>query len=241
MNLLEVRNISVDYGGIHALRNVSVSIPDKGVVAIIGANGAGKSTLLKTIAGLVAQNAGSVHLGNEDISRLKTHERIDRGVVLCPEGRRLFSELTVYENIRMGAYRMRDKQEFRERLDFLYGIFPRVAERRNQIASSLSGGEQQMVAIARSLINKPRILMLDEPTLGLAPKLIIEVGNLVQTINKEGVTVLLVEQNAKLALKISDYGFVIETGSIALQGNSADLLKSEEVSSIYLGGGKGEH
>lgn len=241
MNLLEVRNISVDYGGIHALRNVSVSIPDKGVVAIIGANGAGKSTLLKTIAGLVAQNDGSVHLGHEDISRLKTHERIDRGVVLCPEGRRLFSELTVYENIRMGAYRMRNKQEFRERLDFLYGIFPRVAERRNQVASSLSGGEQQMVAIARSLINKPRVLMLDEPTLGLAPKLIIEVGNLVQTINKDGVTVLLVEQNAKLALKISDYGFVIETGSIALQGDSADLLKSEEVSSIYLGGGKGEH
>ncbi|SMF90049.1 amino acid/amide ABC transporter ATP-binding protein 2, HAAT family [Azospirillum oryzae] len=241
MNLLEVRNISVDYGGIHALRNVSVTIPEKGVVAIIGANGAGKSTLLKTIAGLVAQNDGSIHLGHEDISRLRTHERIDRGVVLCPEGRRLFSELTVYENIRMGAYRMRDKQEFRERLDFLYGIFPRVAERRNQVASSLSGGEQQMVAIARSLINKPRVLMLDEPTLGLAPKLIIEVGNLVQTINKEGVTVLLVEQNAKLALKISDYGFVIETGSIALQGDSADLLKSEEVSSIYLGGGKGEH
>lgn len=241
MNLLEVRNVSVDYGGIHALRNVSVTIPDKGVVAIIGANGAGKSTLLKTIAGLVTQNDGSVHLGHEDISRLRTHERIDRGVVLCPEGRRLFSELTVYENIRMGAYRMRDKREFRERLDFLYGIFPRVAERRNQVASSLSGGEQQMVAIARSLINKPRVLMLDEPTLGLAPKLIIEVGNLVQTINKEGVTVLLVEQNAKLALKISDYGFVIETGSIALQGDSAELLKSEEVSSIYLGGGKGEH
>ncbi|WP_051419704.1 ABC transporter ATP-binding protein [Paracoccus pantotrophus] len=240
MSLLEVRNVSVDYGGVHALRDVSVSVPDKGVVAIIGANGAGKSTLLKTIAGLVGQNGGSVHFDGQDISRLKTHERIDRGIMLCPEGRRLFPELTVFENIRMGAYRMRDRQQFAERLDFLYGIFPRVAERRNQVASSLSGGEQQMVAIARSLINKPRVLMLDEPTLGLAPKLVVEVGNLVGTINREGITVVLVEQNAKLALKISDYGFVVETGSIALQGNSADLLSSEDVSGIYLGGGKGE-
>jgi branched-chain amino acid transport system ATP-binding protein len=240
MSLLETKNISVDYGGVHALQDVSVSVPEKAVVAIIGANGAGKSTLLKTIAGLVGQNKGSVFLDGEDISKLKTHDRIDRGIVLCPEGRRLFPELTVYENIRMGAYRMRDKQEFRRRLEFLYGIFPRVAERRNQIASSLSGGEQQMVAVARALINKPRVLMLDEPTLGLAPKLIVEVGNLIGTINKEGITVILVEQNAKLALKISDYGFVIETGSIALKGDSAELMKSDDVTSIYLGGGKGE-
>lgn len=238
MNLLETRQLSVDYGGVSALRDVSVAIPDKGVVAIIGANGAGKSTLLKTITGLVGQNGGSVHFDGQDISRLKPHERLDRGIALCPEGRRLFPDLTVSENIRMGAYRMRDMRQFQTRLEFLYGIFPRVAERRHQIASSLSGGEQQMVAIARSLINKPRVLMLDEPTLGLAPKLVIEVGNLVGTINKEGITVVLVEQNAKLALKISDYGFVIETGSLVLQGPSADLLKSDEISSIYLGGGK---
>ena len=235
--MLETVGLFVDYGGVHALRDVSVAIPDKGVAAIIGANGAGKSTLLKAIAGLVRPSKGSVRLDGEDIVRLKPHERLDRGIVLCPEGRRLFPELTVYENIRMGAYRLRDNAAFRQRLEFLYGIFPRVAERSSQVASSLSGGEQQMVAIARALISKPRILMLDEPTLGLAPKLIHEVAKLVRTINEEGITVLLVEQNAKLALKISDRAFVLETGSVALEGTSAELLQSDRVQSVYLGGG----
>ena len=234
--MLESANLCVDYGGVHALREVSVSVPEKSVVAIIGANGAGKSTLLKTIAGLVQPGSGSVQLDGEDISRLRSHERLDRGIVLCPEGRRLFPELTVYENIRMGAYRTRDSGKFRTRLDFLYSIFPRVAERRNQIASSLSGGEQQMVAIARALISQPRILMLDEPTLGLAPKLILEVAKLVQTINREGITIVIVEQNAKLALKISEYAFVLETGSVTLQGSSAELLASDSVQDAYLGG-----
>ena len=236
MNLLETSQLCVDYGGVHALRDVSVSIPDKSVVAIIGANGAGKSTLLKTVAGLTRQSKGSVLLEGQDISALKPHERLDRGIVLCPEGRRLFPDLTVYENIRMGAYRMRSKQQFRERLEFLYSIFPRVAERSKQIASSLSGGEQQMVAIARALVSQPRILMLDEPTLGLAPKLIIEVAKLVQTINRQGVTVLIVEQNAKLALKISNNAFVLETGSVTLHGSSAELLLSDSVQNAYLGG-----
>jgi branched-chain amino acid transport system ATP-binding protein len=236
MSLLETQGLSVDYGGVHALRDVSVRIPEKGVVAIIGANGAGKSTLLKTLVGIVRQGKGSVRLDGQDISALKPHERLDRGIALCPEGRRLFPELTVYENIRMGAYRMRDSRQFRERLDFLHDIFPRVAERRNQIASSLSGGEQQMVAIARAFISKPRILMLDEPTLGLAPKLVLDVAKLVQTINREGITIVLVEQNAKLALKISDYAFVLETGSVTLEGKSADLLSSEKVQNAYLGG-----
>jgi branched-chain amino acid transport system ATP-binding protein len=235
--LLETANLYVDYGGIHALRDVSVNVPEKSIVAIIGANGAGKSTLLKTIAGLVRQSSGSIRLNGEDISGLRPHERLDRGIVLCPEGRRLFPELTVYENIRVGAYRMRDSRQFRQRLEFLHAIFPRVAERRNQIASSLSGGEQQMVAIARALISQPRILMLDEPTLGLAPKLILEVARLVQTINRAGITIVLVEQNAKLALKISDYAFVLETGSVALEGRSADLLLSDNVQHAYLGGG----
>jgi branched-chain amino acid transport system ATP-binding protein len=235
--LLEATNLSVDYGGVHALRNVSIKVPLKGVAAIIGANGAGKSTLLKTIAGLVRQSAGAVRLDGEDISGLKPHERLDRGIVLCPEGRRLFPELTVYENIRVGAYRVKDGKQFRERLDFLYEVFPRVAERRGQIASSLSGGEQQMVAIARALISRPRIIMLDEPTLGLAPKLILEVAKLVQTINREGITVVLVEQNAKLALRISDYAFVLETGSLTLEGPSADLLASDNIHDAYLGGG----
>jgi branched-chain amino acid transport system ATP-binding protein len=234
--LLETTQLCVDYGGVHALRDVTVRIADKSVVAIIGANGAGKSTLLKTIAGLVRQSSGEVRLDGQDLSSLKPHERMDRGIVLCPEGRRLFPDLTVYENIRMGAYRMRDKRQFRERLDLLHQIFPRVAERRAQVASSLSGGEQQMVAIARALVSQPRILMLDEPTLGLAPKLIHEVAKLVQRINAEGVTVVIVEQNARLALKISDQAYVLETGSISLQGPSADLLLSDSVQNAYLGG-----
>jgi branched-chain amino acid transport system ATP-binding protein len=234
--LLETATLSVDYGGVHALREVSIRIPDKGVVAIIGANGAGKSTLLKAIAGLVRPGGGTVRLDGQDINALKTHERLDRGIVLCPEGRRLFPDLTVQENIRMGAYRMRDSRRFRERLEQLQAIFPRVAERRTQIASSLSGGEQQMVAIARAFIGQPRILMLVEPTLGLAPKLIHEVAGLVKTINAEGVTVLIVEQNAKLALRISNYAYVLETGSIALEGPSAQLLASDRVRNAYLGG-----
>jgi branched-chain amino acid transport system ATP-binding protein len=236
MNLLEVSNLFVDYGGVHALRDVSVGIPDKGVVSIIGANGAGKSTLLKAIAGLVRQNNGSVRYDGHEISTLRPHQRLDRGITLCPEGRRLFPEMTVYENIRVGAYRMRDSQLFRDRLDMIYESFPRVAERRKQIASSLSGGEQQMVAIARALIGRPRILMLDEPTLGLAPKLIHEVANLVQKINRDGVTVMIVEQNAKLALRISDTAYVLETGSVALKGKSSELLQSREVQDAYLGG-----
>jgi branched-chain amino acid transport system ATP-binding protein len=241
MNLLETEGLSVDYGGVHALRQVSVAIPDRSVVSIIGANGAGKSTLLKTIVGLVRQNAGTVRYDGQDISRLKPHERLDRGIVLCPEGRRLFPEMTVYENIRVGAYRVRDAGKFRRRLDQIYDIFPRVAERRKQLASSLSGGEQQMVAIARALISNPRVLMLDEPTLGLAPKLILEVAKLVQSVNAEGVTVVLVEQNAKLALRTSSSAYVLETGSIALQGASEELLRSASVQEAYLGGAQHAH
>lgn len=234
--MLETTHLCVDYGGVHALRDVSVQVPDKSVVSIIGANGAGKSTLLKTIVGLHRQSSGTVLLDGQDISRLKPHERLDLGIALCPEGRRLFPDLTVYDNIRVGAYRMQDNKLFRQRLEFLHEIFPRVAERGQQIASSLSGGEQQMVAIARALISQPRILMLDEPTLGLAPKLILEVAKLVQTLHSQGVTVVMVEQNAKLALKISDQAFVLETGTVTLQGRSADLLQSDAVQNAYLGG-----
>ena len=234
--MLETNSISVDYGGIHALRDVTVKIPDKSVVSIIGANGAGKSTLLKTLAGVVRPNKGAVLLDGQDITKLKPHERMDRGIALCPEGRKLFPDLTVYENIRVGAYRMRDSKKFKQRLEFLEQIFPKVAERAGQIASSLSGGEQQMVAIARAFISDPRILMLDEPTLGLAPKMILEVARLVQKINSEGVTIVLVEQNAKLALKISDYAYVLETGSVNLEGPSAEVMASDAVHEAYLGG-----
>jgi branched-chain amino acid transport system ATP-binding protein len=236
MSLLEVQGLCVDYTGVHALRDVSIGVPEKSIVAIIGANGAGKSTLLKTVAGLVRHGAGGIRLDGQDISGLKPHERLDCGIVLCPEGRRLFPDLTVDENLRMGAYRMTDKRRFRERLEFLHTIFPKVAERGKQIASSLSGGEQQMVAIARALMSRPRMLMLDEPTLGLAPKLILEVAKLVRTIHGEGVTVVIVEQNAKLALKIADYAYVLETGSVTLEGTGADLLTSDSVQKAYLGG-----
>lgn len=234
--MLETVDLSVGYGGVSALRSVSVEVPEGEVLAIIGANGAGKSTLLKTIAGLVRPSAGRVLLDGQDITMRRPHQRLDSGIVLCPEGRRLFPDLTVYENIRMGAYRLRDREAFRKRLAFLYEIFPRVAERSRQVASSLSGGEQQMVAIARALICKPRILMLDEPTLGLAPKLILEVARLVKTINADGVTVVIVEQNAKLALKISHHAYVLETGRVSLSGSSDQLLQSDQVQNAYLGG-----
>ena len=234
--MLETRELSVDYGGVHALREVAVSVPVGSVVAIIGANGAGKSTLLKSVAGLVRPNRGQILLEGQDITALPPHARLERGIALCPEGRRLFAEMTVYENIRVGAYRLRDANRFRTQLDLIYGIFPRVAERRNQIAASLSGGEQQMVAIARALMCHPRLLMLDEPTLGLAPKLIVEVANLVRRINAEGITVVIVEQNAKLALRISGSAYVLETGSVALSGPSAELMQTARVQEAYLGG-----
>ncbi|ETF02205.1 amino acid ABC transporter ATPase [Advenella kashmirensis W13003] len=234
--MLKITNLCVSYGSVSALSHVSVSVPESGVVAIVGANGAGKSTLLKSIAGLTRPVAGQIVMDGSDISSLKPHERLDRGLALCPEGRRLFPEMTVFENIRVGAYRNRDTAKFRRRLDMLYAIFPRIAERRRQLASSLSGGEQQMVAIARALISQPRILMLDEPTLGLAPKLIHEVARLVRTVRQEGIAVVMVEQNAKLALKISDYGYVLETGELRLEGASSELLQSDHIVRAYLGG-----
>lgn len=235
--MLEASNIVVEYGGVRALHDVTVRVAEKQILAIIGANGAGKSTLLKTMAGLVRQKSGVVRLEGVDISALRPHARLDRGIVLCPEGRRLFPDLTVLENIRMGAYRLRDGREFRRRLERLHDSFPRIAERAGQVASSLSGGEQQMVAIARALISHPRVLMLDEPTLGLAPKLILEVARLVQTFRDEGITIVIVEQNAKLALRISDAAVVLETGHVALAGPSAELITAEAVQNAYLGGG----
>ena len=236
MSLLETTQLNVHYGAVQALRDVSIRVEENTVVAIVGANGAGKSTLLKTIAGLAQPSHGSVCLAGQDITKLRPHQRLELGIALCPEGRRLFPELTVYENLRVGAYRIRDRAHFRQRMDFLYSIFPRIAERNKQLASSLSGGEQQMVAIARALVSKPRLLMLDEPTLGLAPKMIHEVARLVQTLQREGLTVVMVEQNAKLALKLSKKAYVLETGTVKLEGASECLLASEEISQAYLGG-----
>lgn len=235
MNSLEVKDLSVSYDGILALRNISLGFKDKEIASIIGANGAGKSTLLKAISGLIKPKNGNISFKGQDITNLKTYERLELGIVLCPEGRRLFPDMTVYENLKMGAYQVTNSIEFRRRMDFLHDIFPLIATRRDQIASSMSGGEQQMVAIARSLMSQPKLLLLDEPTLGLAPKLILEVIRLVQSINREGISVVLVEQNAKLALKVSDNAFLLESGNLSMQGSSEELLNSNTVLSAYLG------
>jgi len=237
MNLLEVDDITVAYDGVSALRGVSIAVAEREVVSIVGANGAGKSTLLKAIVGLIAPSRGRILFEDVDLSGSPPQQRLDRGITLCPEGRRLFPQMTVYENIRMGAYRTTDRGAFRQRLDLMYAMFPKLAERRGQLAASLSGGEQQMVAIARALMSRPRLLMLDEPTLGLAPKMIHEVARLVGIVKAEGIAVVLVEQNARLALKISERGYVLENGVVSLSGTSADLLADDHVQNIYLGGG----
>ncbi|MDB5847564.1 MAG: high-affinity branched-chain amino acid transport ATP-binding protein [Rhodoferax sp.] len=236
MNLLEVQQLTAAYDNVLALKAVSIEVQAGEVVAVLGANGAGKSTLLKTIVGLVASREGRVVFDGQDIATQKPHQRLELGITLCPEGRRLFPQMTVFENIRMGAYRLKDRGVFRRRLALLYDMFPKLAERGKQVASSLSGGEQQMVAIARALVSQPRLLLLDEPTLGLAPKMIHEVARLVRLIHAEGIAVILVEQNAKLALRISDRGYVLENGAVSLVGQSADLLADRHVQQIYLGG-----
>lgn len=236
MSLLEISAITVAYDAVLALNSVSIKVGKQEVVSILGANGAGKSTLLKAIVGLVPSRSGKIVFDGADISQAKPHQCLERGITLCPEGRRLFPQMTVYENIRMGAYRSPDRAVFRQRIELLYDMFPKLAERAGQIASSLSGGEQQMVAIARALMSRPRLLMLDEPTLGLAPMMIHEVARLVKLINAEGIAVLLVEQNAKLALKISERGYVLENGIVSLTGASLELLSNDHVQRIYLGG-----
>jgi branched-chain amino acid transport system ATP-binding protein len=236
MSLLRVTGASAAYQDVVALHDVDLEVRESEVVAVLGANGAGKSTLLKTIVGLVPLRAGKILFGARDISTLKPQQVLHEGVTLCPEGRRLFPDMTVAENIRLGAYSCRDTGTIRRRLEMLYDMFPKLSERARQLASSLSGGEQQMVAIARAMMSQPKLLLLDEPTLGLAPKMIHEVARLVKLINAEGISVMLVEQNARLALRIAHRGYVLEHGAVSLQGESADLLSNEHVQRIYLGG-----
>lgn len=236
MSLLEVRDLDVAYDGVPALRGVDLTVSEGEVVTVLGANGAGKSTLLKAIVGLVPSQRGQLRFNGTDLRGMSPPRCLDLGITLCPEGRRLFPEMTVLENIRMGAYSSRDRAAFKQRLEQMYEMFPKLADRTEQTASSLSGGEQQMVAIARALMSKPKLLLLDEPTLGLAPKMIHEVARLVKLINAEGIAVVLVEQNARLALRISDRGVVLENGEVSLRGTSAELLGNEAVQRIYLGG-----
>ena len=235
MSLLDVRDLQVHYGRINALKGVTISVDEGQLVALIGANGAGKTTLINAITGAAPSSAGSVVFRGERITNEKPHLITRRGIAHVPEGRNIFSELSVEENLEIGAYITHDKSTIRRLIEENYTLFPRLAERRRQEGGSLSGGEQQMLAIARGLMSEPRLLLLDEPSLGLAPLLVETVFELITRINTRGVSVLLVEQNANIALQIASYGYALETGSIILQDEAKALLTNEQVRKAYLG------
>ena len=233
--MLAIRDLNVHYGGIHALRGINIDVPDGKIISLIGANGAGKSTTLKSIMGLVPKTDGHVYWDDTEITSLKTKDVVAEGIILCPEGRRIFPDLTVDENIAAGAYLRKDKDQIKRDRDWVYELFPRIAGRTWQLGATLSGGEQQMLAVARALMSKPKLLMLDEPSLGLAPLVIKDIFAIIQKIKEEGVNILLIEQNAKAALDISDYAYVLETGVITMAGPGKALLNDERVQAAYLG------
>jgi branched-chain amino acid transport system ATP-binding protein len=236
--MLEVRDLHVHYGNIAALHGLSLTIEQGSIVTLIGANGAGKSTTLRALSGVIKAKSGSIKFAGEEIANEPAHETVARGLAHVPEGRMIFANLSVYENLLIGAYLRRDKANFAKDLDFIYGIFPRLKERKRQSAGTLSGGEQQMLAIGRALMGKPKCLMLDEPSLGIAPILVQTIFSKIVEINRDlGLTILLVEQNANLALEISHRGYVLETGRIILEDTSEALRANEQVKAAYLGGG----
>jgi branched-chain amino acid transport system ATP-binding protein len=235
--MLRVEGLSAHYGGIHALQGIALEVKDGSIVSLIGANGAGKSTTLKAIVGLVKPSGGTVSWNGEALTGLATKDIVSRGVCLVPEGRRVFPNLTVDENLTLGAYSRSDKPGIAADRTKVFDLFPRLAERREQKAGTLSGGEQQMLAVGRALMTRPKLLMMDEPSLGLAPLVVKMIFDIVRTINAEGVTVLLIEQNAKAALEIADYGYVLETGRITLHGPGKQLLDDDRVRRAYLGEG----
>jgi branched-chain amino acid transport system ATP-binding protein len=235
--VLEVHNLSVQYGSITALHGISLSVPAQGIVTLIGGNGAGKTTTLRAISGMVRPTSGRILFDGQDITGLAPHEIVRRGLAHSPEGRLVFANLTVMENLRMGAYLQRDARWIASELDHVFGMFPRLQERREQQAGTLSGGEQQMLAIGRALMSRPRFLMLDEPSLGIAPLLVKEIfARLVELNRERSLPILLVEQNAHLALEVSSHGYVLETGRVLLSDRSSVLRDSPEVRSAYLGG-----
>ena len=236
MALLEVKNLEVYYGVINALRGISFDVNEGEIVTLIGANGAGKSTTMQSVVGLIPKKSGTVTFDGKDISHIPCHKIVHLGMTQVPEGRRIFQELTVYENLMMGAYSMKDTSGFKKDIESVYTRFPRLAERRNQIAGTLSGGEQQMLAMGRALMSHPKLLMLDEPSMGLSPLLVDQVFEIIKDINKDGTTILLVEQNAGKSLAISDRAYVLENGSIVLSGTGAELMSSDTVKEAYLGG-----
>jgi branched-chain amino acid transport system ATP-binding protein len=233
--MLEVYDVHTYYGNIHALNGISISVEKGEIVTLIGGNGAGKTTTLRTIVGLLKPRQGRVVLDGEDLTKYKTHEIVNKGVAMVPEGRGIFARLTVTENLDMGAYSRNDRKGIQEDLERVYSIFPRLKERRKQVGGTLSGGEQQMLAIGRALMAHPRLILLDEPSMGLAPLLVESIFETIRAINKEGTTVLLVEQNALMALSIADRGYVVQTGRIVLQDKAEMLRKNEMVRKAYLG------
>mgnify|MGYP000927830750 CR=1 FL=1 len=235
-NILEVKDLNVSYGGIKAVKDISFAVPKGEVVTLIGANGAGKSSTLRSIVGLVKPESGSILLKGEELAGMPTEQIVTKGITLVPEGRRVFPDMTVAENLKIGAYMRKDSLD--EDMNWVYDLFIRLKERSWQLAGTLSGGEQQMLAIGRALMSRPEIIMMDEPSLGLAPIIVKGVFDIIREINKQGVTILLVEQNANMALKAANLGYVMETGRITLSGTGAELLENEAVKAAYLGKAK---
>ncbi len=233
--MLEVLALNVFYGGIHALKGVSLTVPQGQIITLIGANGAGKSTTLRTICGLVEVRDGKIVFRGREIQNMTPHRIVESGIAMVPEGRRIFVNLTVEENLRMGAYVQHDLKAVKKGLEWIFQLFPRLRERMNQKGGTLSGGEQQMLALGRGLMSRPELLMLDEPSLGLAPKLVNEVFRIIRNIHAEGTTFLLIEQNARAALQVASYGYVLQTGRIILEGKGVDLLHDPSVKLAYLG------
>jgi len=233
LTMLKINELKVNYGGIEAVKGISLEVPEGSIVTLIGANGAGKSTTLRAIAGLVKPSSGRIRLQAEDLTALTPDRIVSKGITLVPEGRRVFPDLTVLENIKIGAYLRKD--DLSEDIRWIYDLFPRLKERSWQAAGTLSGGEQQMLAVARALMSRPKLIMMDEPSLGLAPLIVKGIFDIIKEINKQGVTILLVEQNANMALQAADQAYVLETGNITMTGSGADLLADERVKEAYLG------
>ncbi len=233
--MLKIDNLHVSYGGIRALQGVSLEVPDGKIVTLIGANGAGKSTTLRTISGLVKADSGSITYEGQELLGMPINKILEKGIAMVPEGRRVFTNLSVVENLKVGAYLRSDKAQIEKDLEWVYELFPRLKERSWQMAGTLSGGEQQMLAVARALMSKPKVIMMDEPSLGLAPLVVKGIFDIIRQINDQGVTVLLIEQNANMALKTADFAYVLETGRITLTGTGRELLVNEAVKKAYLG------
>lgn len=235
MAMLEIKNLEVYYGVIRAIKGISFEVNEGEVIALIGANGAGKTTTLQTITGMLKPKSGEIIFEGTDITKIPGHKIVSMGMAHVPEGRRVFAQLSVYENLKLGAYTRKDKNEIEESLEKIYQSFPRLKERRNQLAGTLSGGEQQMLAMGRALMSKPKIVLMDEPSMGLSPILVEEIFKIIRDISAGGTTVLLVEQNAKKALEIADRGYVLETGNIVLSGDAKDMMNNDSIRKAYLG------